>query len=578
MFHATLLPLLLASSAYALPLTQAPAPLEHLPSDCQVVVDAPGIGALFEGGLDQPWVQRLRAFPKVAAALEEAKMSPEAAVGIASAFLGRPLLPALAELCDGGLALGLRIDDGGPHPYLALRSADADELEWLVEHLLTQIERAQDLPGGTLLDGERSHPGHPGARVWDLGDELSLALRGPVLLATKTASDVDAMLDAPGSGVVNQEPWKRAARGFDADSAARLWVNVEGLEAALGPDPTADLRRMGIDPGVHFVLGSDIARLSGMQLACFELFADSDAARLQVRSLGGGPVQIPALHPGDLPAPSLPTARGTELLRGHLYRNLDALFEHRQQLFGVEVQPKFAEAAANLSLFLGGSDVEEDLFPHLSPWFGLIAREVEMQPKPDLPLPAVCLLAYVDEPDILGPRLIAGFQTAIGLVNVDAAQERKPSMLLTLEEHKGIPITAARYLAPPEGEGVDARFNLVPACALVGDTFVVGTHVALVRQVAAQLKAKDVTRARRTTDRLQLDGPMLHRTLAANVDGLVLNAVLDEGKSPAAARSDVDALLALAQLIERAEATLTDSASGRVGLDLTLELLPWKKK
>ncbi len=578
MLHATAIPLLLFCNASFFPPPQDHSPIEHLPGGCQIVIDAPGLGALLEGGLDQPWIQRLRSFPGVAAALENANMSPEAAVGLASAFLGRPLFPALAELCEDGLALGLRVEGGEPQPYLALRSADADELEWLVEHLLTQTERAQDLPRGSLLDAGRSHPGYPGTRVWKLGEELAFALRGPLLLASKTRFDVDAMLNAPGSGVINGESWKREVRAFDERSDARLWVDVEGLEAALGPDSTADLRRLGNDPGVHFVLGSEIARLSGMKRACFELFADRDTARLQFHSFGGAQIQIPALHPGDLPAPPLPTARDTELLRGHLYRNFDALFEHRQDLFGVEAQPKFAEAAANLSLFLGGADVEEDIFPHLSPWFGLIAREVEMRPKPDLLLPAVCLVAYLDEPEILGPRLVAGFQTAIGFVNIDAAQEREPSMVLSLEQHQGIPISLARYLAPPEGEGVDARFNLVPACALVGDTFVLGTHVSLVREVAAQLQAGDVGPAQQAIDRLEVDGAALHRTFAANVDGLVLNAVLSEGKAPAVARRKVDALLTLTKLIERAEATLTDPAAGRVGLELSLELLPWKKK
>src|SRR5262249_18584238 len=158
---------------------------------------------------------------------------------------------------------------------------------------------------------------------------------------------------------------------------------------------------------------------------------------------------------------------------------------HRVDLFPADELPGFAKASSQLALFFGGRDFSEAILPHVSPWMTVVARPVEFdaKAKPEIPLPAAAVVLHVDQPDELGPVLVSAFQTAIGLINVDRAQKGLDALMLQLELVDDVQVTSAHFLAPHAGDGVDLRYNLAPACAMVGSALVVGTHSALVSQI-----------------------------------------------------------------------------------------------
>lgn len=120
---------------------------------------------------------------------------------------------------------------------------------------------------------------------------------------------------------------------------------------------------------------------------------------------------------------------------------------------------------------------------------------------------------------------------------------------------------------------MDAVYNLEPACAQVGATFIVGTHRALVEELVTQLARGDTETLRDAGDFAVVRARPVADALQANFDALVMNSVLTEGKTLAAAREEVGGVIAIARLFDRVELR-SDSAGDSVVHELVLELAP----
>ncbi|MDA1267262.1 MAG: hypothetical protein O2816_19445, partial [Planctomycetota bacterium] len=280
------------------------------------------------------------------------------------------------------------------------------------------------------------------------------------------------------------------------------------------------------------------------------------------------------LAPAGATPPALPAAKADDTARAVLYRDLQAIFKHRGELFPVEAQPGFAEAISNLALFFGGQDITDDLLPNLEPWIGVIARPVEFDDGavPDIPLPGAAVLVRSSQPDAIGSQLVAATQSLLSILNIDAAQNQQPVLTVKLELHEGHTITYGTYRRPGEGEGVDARYNLEPACALVGKTFVLGTHRNLVKDLVSQISRGEIDPPERG-EMLEFSGTEIARVIEANMETLVLNAVLSDGKTEKQARKEIKGLRALSAMIEvlRFETARPAARDLRVSLSLILK-------
>ena len=134
-------------------------------------------------------------------------------------------------------------------------------------------------------------------------------------------------------------------------------------------------------------------------------------------------------------------------------------------------------------------------------------------------------------------------------------------------------MTLARYPKPSasaSGEPIDARHNLAPGAALVGEHFVIGTHHHLVAEVVSELRMgaavspNDTERA----EVLTLRGSALAALVRANRAALALDAVLTKGKSRARAEAELDALAALLEGLGDATAELTCADVRRIEIRL----------
>jgi len=330
---------------------------------------------------------------------------------------------------------------------------------------------------------------------------------------------------------------------------------------------------------VQMLLGSAVAALGAAEELRGELTLDEGRLRLRLWGHGIGPGALQLLFP---PSPSsedrgavvMPLAVEGEVARLVAYRDFATLFEHRAELFPAEILPKFSRASTELAPILGGLDLGEDILGGLSGWIRAVSRPVEFDPavRPEQPLPAVALMVDLVDPKGLGPQLISSFQTLIALLNVERGKQGQKPMLLFLEEHGGVAYSAARFLPPGPEDGVDIRYNLVPACALVGRTFLVGSHLHLVRELAEQLQAGQTTTERPGGDSLRLNSAALVDVLEANLDALVMDSVLDEGKSVDQAREEWNLLIGGIELFGGAEWSTRYLAPDAVEVGLALEL------
>jgi len=539
-----------------------------LPESTVVCIDAAGLRPLFEAGLGHPLIAALLRSPVGELVAERSRTTPEIALAALNVWAGRPVLPALAALTRDGCLAGISLSDGRPGVGVVARG-DAGAWREVVELVLTRVAAERDPPARELLEPRR---GAGGTDVWSLGP-AGFALRDGLFLASNDGELLARMLelaDLPeAGGLLGREDFRAAWEAPRREgSLGWAWVDVAGLRAA--GRPLAELRAAAHAPAAHLLLGSTIAQLTSAEQGVLEVSNDKASLTLLVSGLEVASPGRELLAEVGARAPALPAAVPGEMARGVLYRDFASLFRHRLDVFPGNLQPGFAEAASNLALFFEGVDVSDEVLPGLDPWIGVVARRVEFDPGavPSLPLPGAALIVRMRDPEALGPRLVSAFQSLLAIGNVEAAQRMRPALTLGLELHEGRTVTYGRYRKPAPGEGVDLRYNLVPACTVVGEAFVIGTHLSVVEQVASQVAAGALESGPPAGEWLCVAGDSIAELLEANREALVVRAVLEEGKSEEQAREDLRAVARVADALER----LTLLAGRPTADDLTLEL------
>ena len=548
---------------------------DALPMNALFVLEAPGLAALVEQGPNSPLARALGASPTVRALLDQAAPSLDQLIAQGSEILQTPLLPRLGSLFAGELALSMSAGESKLYWTLVASGDDAKQTAESLRRVLQHVGKQAGMPKAF----NRPHDSIEGADVWYIGDDFAVARRGAFLVASTSN---EYLRDALVSFASAEEPLENVESRADSP-ALRITLRAEDwLKSKGGHEGAAKLRKLrasAANPAVQFLLGPSLALLTRSSDFQAELFVEEEDLRLRIDGTGIAPGIFAKLLPGQAESfaqrpPALrPTVTGADLL---LYRDIDALFEHRADLFPVDTLPKFAEAISNLTLFLGGMDLTDEVLPGLSPWMRLVVHEVafDERARPAQPLPAACLLVEVKDKERLGGSLVAAFQSAISLTNIERAQQAKPPFLLGIELVEGVEMSKAHYLLASPEDGVDMEYNLAPACALVDSTFVLGTHKDLVSNVVRQLTAREPVKATEQplTETLSLWGVLLTDTLLQNMDTLVMSKMLEEGVSKSEARAELDVGLGLLELINDVSLQVSSRDSEHVAVELRIDL------
>lgn len=573
---------MIATALVALPLVGGAPPTDPRLSDL-----APGStiawaetdehGAILELGLEHPLVALALETPAVR---ERGGERAEGALAAAEAFLGTSPLGLVRDLTEGGIGVGLiGSRDGEPRPFVVARGpADDDRFEDALE-LVTSALSGFGALRAIGADEARRLGVEAAWRAPESGGYVC-HLSGRRLLAVASPADLAACLAAGRARAEGGLAGIFADHGeAPAPGGTFLWADLDLIDAS---GALKDLRAMEVDPGAHFVLGPAITHLGRASEISLAARVD-EAERITLEVVATGPrlaeAQAATLPPGRDRTPRVGLAPSSaDVARVDSYRSIGALLDRRVDLFDAKALPGIAEGIGNLALLVDGPDGVDALLGALRPELSIVAVDVDFEglARPDIPLPAACLVGRLDDVGENGARLQQAFQRIVTLGGVQRAMEGEPGFLLGLEAKDGVTITKAELPAPEDGEPVDPIHNLAPGCCVVGDVFVVGTHHRAVADVASRLRAgRDRTPPRGEVDALQLRGDALGALVAENRALLVNGAVLREGKPRRLAEADVDTLLAITRSIEavRARTEAHATADGRrLGIEVAIDL------
>ncbi|MFN0242649.1 MAG: hypothetical protein ACKVWV_07120 [Planctomycetota bacterium] len=532
-----------------------------MPSSTLVYIEAPALGELLAKSATDPLARALAAAPvaaSIGAALDE---EAHVALAIAREILGGSLSDGLGDLLSGGAAAGLSFKRGTPDWLVVARASDGEKLAATIERAFGAIATKFALGDALSKPAETI----AGADIWYLGDKLAIARQDRLLVLAPGEGGIRGVLDrASDENNLALDAAFAAARTHRKQSDLLwAWVNMSGARA--WSDKLAGKNHMfkefdeiARNPIIHAFLGSSIAHATSADSFEVRVCAGRGGAaalELEVRADGVEFAAEPALR--DVRPPPLPN-RTSECASLLAYRDLAGLYAHRTQLFEPSTLPEIQQGIAGFALFFGGVDFGAEILPRVSPWYALVARAPEFAAgtKPEIEYPAGALLIQLLEPERDGAAFVSAFQSLLAIVNVDLAQKRRPAMRIALEREGETQITVARHAPPKPEDGVDQSYNLAPACALVGGTFVVGTHESVVRSTVRDLVAGRVELQAGSADRLRLDGTQLATFLDKNFDAIALASSLNEGKSIEKARAETRMLRELTASIASLDARL----------------------
>ncbi len=228
--------------------------------------------------------------------------------------------------------------------------------------------------------------------------------------------------------------------------------------------------------------------------------------------------------------------------------------------------------------FFGGRDFGTGVLGSLGKdWRFVVANQdyEAMSPSPDVKLPGFALLVSMKPDDEeFAVRLQAAFQSFVGLVNIGAAQQKAPPLMLGSVQVNGVTISSSSYVTPakekeaPEGP-VGQRFNFSPSAFQVGNTFVLSSSLNLARSLVKALN--EPSEPSRETLVAEADGLALASLVRINREQLAMRNMLEKGNDRTKAESEVDLLAALLRYLGHGRLTVSDQETqSRLAIEFRL--------
>jgi hypothetical protein len=483
-------------------------------------------------------------------------------------------------------------------PYLAFWDTDQGRMLETVRHGLSVVLR--DDPIDLLLQaiGRRAHGAlwirptggqavalialpEEGTDVADLAKRLALLSKTNKRIVVKKVEDFSA-LDLGGNtlllgnGVVTiasstsmalriAREWN-AALGSDPPGSGHLELRIDPHAAHLAPTGAADglggLLSLIVAGGVASALGAShevVGRVAplpgGLRL---EAHVDAGLRAMDDRTRR---IYAPATF---APGPAAPG----EILRAQIARDLDLLWEDRHR-----VTPETLEGLGKIESLLQTPSLFRDLFTGLEPGLTIVAAPQSFDdpdwPAPESPFPGLALTVRLKDPEQLGPRLTAAFESVVQLANEKPADIHQPPLLVDdLVGSHGVMGARARFVAPPAGGPriPETLRNLTPSIGHRDGVLALATSSSLVRDLLSHEAPPPIEGTARDT--LHVDAQRAANALQAARTALVQSDV-EKGRPLAEAESNIDTLLAILGTLDSLDAEL---AYGDDDTRLSIEL------
>jgi len=457
---------------------------------------------------------------------------------------GTDRLDLLERLAGGGMVLAVKFKPE-PTALLVVQTKDAPFFQrdfkvvlGIIEEELGRLESKEKLVRGS----------HRGMETLRVGKDFAMAVVGSALVLSNSAmalhSAIDLHMDGPAGSMAQAAQLAEARKLLPPDPAAWLWLNLEPAHEEPGLKAIFDQSRdNGILPVFYGGLFSVAARAPYL---CVGLYQKPHEFALTLRFPRGreGMPEAVTLHLPDNANASLPLlAPAHTIFSASYYVDLARLWNRRAKLMKAPELKGLEELDKKSGLFLGGVKVSK-----LLQQIGLHQRLVVAgqtkpgyQIVPNARFPAVALVLEMRD---------AGFaRTAESVLRTAALLGSFQFNLKLVEEmHNGCQVVGYRF---PEdgkvpGDPGNLRFNTSPCLVKVGNQFVISSTLELAHDLVDVLEKESGTPVYSpSTLRARAFATGVALGLRTSEEQLLTQAILGRALAPAAARDQVQALIAL---------------------------------
>lgn len=523
--------------------------------------------------------------------LEENPQFTQARVGLAglTAIVGADPWTGAGAVLGRDAAVAVRTGSGNKPEILAVFvSAQPDLLDRIIKgvHALAGLTKNGQPDPKRMQDVD-------GVQVFAIAPELLECRVDDALLISNNRSmlrDAIARRKAGGDSLETSERFRGAMK--DVPKNACVWA-VGNLAALRKSVPNLDnVEGPRGNPATGYLFGAWWQALLHADTAvAFGVFEGGRGLTVEARI--AAPEPLAEVYKGFMPKDQVARWSATEL-PGYLgeiriARGWVDLFAERESLLSTAASSQIANFCTTMSTLLGGIDFLNDVLPKLDGPTRLILTRQDFStrdfiPTPKLPAFALVLPLSADAPADFARRLQSGAQTAFSLLSLNFAQEGHPSFILDMDRYReqrelftvfsAPPAIGAMKMDPASGEPAAAqtatqpvskpasapanamtdeaapsasiRYNFLPAAAIVKNQFIVTTSRELLHAVIDRILVADgqaSTRKNAAQDRLHIAAASLVEILRDNRGDLVVNRMLEENESKAAAEAFIDTLL-----------------------------------
>lgn len=518
--------------------------------------------------MDHPLTERLTALPAYQALQQDGGLQPlRQGVAGFEAAMQMPWLDAIKTATDRGISVG--VDASGAVGVL-IRSSDPVVLERLRGFLLAaaQIRSGKWLARRDLYRDQDAYALSPQWKMAQLDDWLVLTNNGGW-----GESVIDEYLDRRGGTLATVARYQASIVQEPPTAAAgklRLLTGYVDVEMFRGAGiPKNFFRDRSDNLAIELIAGGVLQSLRNSPLATVAVDVDAQGVDLRIRSPHDRQWQTPRefyfAETNAEDASVAPDVADT-LFSLSTHRDLSQMWLRAGDLLTEKGLDQVETADSQLTTFFAGRDFGEDILGGLHHDIQVVGRVVDRtdrRPRPAIQLPAVAMQFRMRTPERTGPELRRVFQSFVGFFNVTGATNGNPQWDLGLES-VATPngpaqlVTATVLPQPDEIDSVNAAlpFNFSPTIAFAGQRVILSSTTELAREMvtASSDRTGDPTGIPATSANTSVvvHAAAVRSLLDANRESLIAGSMLEKGHSRDAAQAEIDLLLELVGMLDRA--------------------------
>ena len=489
--------------------------------------------------------------------------------------LEAPWRVTVGDLTGGGVYAAFEPLSQGA--VIIVKSRDAKLLARAHQALLELIQTYADENGRESPVKSQQYRGVTG---WRVGDGYHTIVDDLLILSNKVEvlkGAIDRHQGRSRDALTNVPAFQQAQQA--APKGATGWGMLRLAPLRLLPGVTKALSGPSDNPGIEVLAGGILDAAKDASFVAFDLQMTDDEVRWRARLPHDRAKVAENRHwyfaPTDGKSSYAPLRPPGTVATLTAHRDLSGMWLAREELFDEETVAQLTQADAGLGLYFKG-DFGADVLGQLSPRIQFVAVRQEFaagQPVPAVKLPAFAGVLEIDGDEQFATQLLLAYQNIVGIVNITGIQAGRAQLLQTSEEYRGVRISKAEYVpdAGIEDGAAGIAYNFSPACAQVGDRFILGSTASVVRALVDELQKPDAERLTADNALLELDLQQLGLVLADNRETLIAQNMLEDGNTREEAEGQISLLLDVLRLMRKSSLRLV-SKDGSLHLAAALGL------